>query len=213
MHGLAGIPLESPHGINNLLKREAQINYFLTRKATVWFRSSKFCAGLWRAALKTKALCLNKEECVPVCWKIIIRSSGRNQPGRGMWPESLFYSIPSWFRNLRYQGCGGGWSAVVWWDKKWILASADGLSLGQQQLVPRGKNESPGRGTFCLSEFPALRGKCNSMCRNRNKEIEDWRRKFHGFWLYFCTVSRRQGVKSSWEKGKAFGAQAMGIWC
>lgn len=34
---------------------------------------------------------------------------------------------------------------VVWWDKKWIPGSANGLSLGQEELVPRGINESPGR--------------------------------------------------------------------
>lgn len=34
-HGLAGIPLQNPHGINNLLKREAQINFFLAGEATV----------------------------------------------------------------------------------------------------------------------------------------------------------------------------------
>lgn len=35
---------------------------------------------------------------------------------------------------------------MVWWDKKWILGSANGLSLGQEELVPRGKNENPGGG-------------------------------------------------------------------
>lgn len=31
-HALAGIPLENPHEIRNLLEREAQINFFLPKK-------------------------------------------------------------------------------------------------------------------------------------------------------------------------------------
>lgn len=73
-----------------------------------------------------------------------------------MWLRSLFYSIALLIHNLRYQDYGGGWSVVVWWDKKWLLRSVSLVSLGQEGLVSRGRNESPRRDVVFVPRFSAL---------------------------------------------------------
>lgn len=92
-------------------------------------------------------VCLDAPDvCVCVCANIMgfIRSSGRNQQGRGVWAVSLFYSIGLLIHNRRYQDCGGGWSEVVWWDKKWSPRCVSVVSLGQEGPVPCGEKWKPG---------------------------------------------------------------------
>lgn len=110
-----------------------------------------------------------------VCFNImgfIRRNSGRHQQGRGMWLVSLFYSIALLIHNLKYQDYGGAWSAVVWWEKKWIPRSASVVSPGQARLVSGGEKWKPReKHSFCLGflywKGNAPKGKCKPVCRNK----------------------------------------------
>lgn len=64
--GLAELPLENPHKINNLLKREAQIHFSCQRSNCLIQEFKILCRAL-RCCLKNKATVPNKEGCVPVC--------------------------------------------------------------------------------------------------------------------------------------------------
>lgn len=63
-HGLAGIPLENPQEIGNLLKREAQIN-FSCQRSNCLIQELKIPGKALTYCLKNKATVPNKEGGVP----------------------------------------------------------------------------------------------------------------------------------------------------
>lgn len=133
--------------------------------------------------LKNEATVPNTEgcACVCVCARALcvclnimgfIRSSGRNQPGRGMWLVSLFYSITLLVQKLKIprlwwklKCCGVVGQKVDPWICEWAELGTRGAGAQGGKWKPRERD----RVFFVWVSCPdvSLRGKFKPVCRNR----------------------------------------------
>lgn len=177
VHSLVWIPLENTGNISNLLKTRLKLFFCQMNNCLVYELKTMFRAVIYY--FKYKAIMPSKLGDVRMCvflsiwaWPLCvcfnlmgcIRSSGRNHQGRVLRLVSLFYSIALLIHNLKYQDCGEGRSAAVWWVKSKSRGLWVSWAWDKQGWYLGGEMKAQGENVPCTDA--SLKGKCKPVCRS-----------------------------------------------